>query len=252
MREILLTYSYEGTNYYGSQWQPNFPSVEGELTKALERVCTHPVRFTSSGRTDRGVHALAQVGNFSTTSPIALEALPRVINQYLPDDIAVARAQEVRPGFHARYHVSHKRYRYLLYNEKVRHALGHNRVYCLERTIDPALLPPAFEGICGARDFRAFMGRYATVRDTIRDLYSVNMHCEGSLVILDFTGKSFLKNMIRFLVGTLVEIGRGVRDPEDLRRAVVTGKKEYVGAMAPACGLYLADVVVPEEWILKP
>lgn len=238
----MLTVAYDGTAYHGYQIQPDLVTVEGTLKRALEETVKAKVRVTSAGRTDAGVHAMGQVANFYSDTTIDLGNLPRVINFHLPDDISVVGAKEVPLEFHSRFDAKGKWYRYVIYNGRYRNPIHHNRAAFMRFPLDVEAMDRALRPLEGYHDFAAFMGRYAVVKDTLRDVYSVKIRRRGDMVIADFHGKSFLKNMIRIVMGTAMEIGRHLRDEGDIGRAVATGNKEFVGHTADPSGLYLMKV----------
>lgn len=242
MRNIRIQVAYDGTNYHGYQKQPGLKTIEGILKDAIENTVKSSVRLVSAGRTDGGVHAFGQVANFYSETTIDLGNLPRVINYHLPDDISVLRAEVVPMNFHSRFDAKEKTYRYLIYNGRYRNPIYHNRACFVRHPIDVQRMEKALQMLPGLRDYGAFMGKYAVVKDTIRRLDSIQVKQSGELIIVEFRGKSFLKNMIRIIMGTAIEVGRHLRDPEDFGRALATKKRKYVGPTAPAAGLYLLEV----------
>lgn len=242
MHNIAMKIAYDGTNYHGYQEQPGFITVEEELRKAVEKTVRHPVKLFMAGRTDKGVHALGQTVNFYSETTINIGNLPKVINYHLPEDISVMGARYVEQDFHSRYSAKKKFYRYIIYRGKYRNPMYHNRSYHFPYPLNLENMRKASECLIGEHDFNSFMGRHAVVKDTIRTIEKIEIHEEKEVLYIDFYGKSFLKNMVRILVGTLIEIGTGHRDTEFMKRALVAKKRKAAGPTAPACGLYLMKI----------
>ncbi|MDO5715438.1 MAG: tRNA pseudouridine(38-40) synthase TruA [Tissierellia bacterium] len=239
---IALRLSYQGTNFHGYQIQPGLRTVEGELKEAVDRTFLQDIKLYSAGRTDRGVHAEGQVVNFQTKNSIDIGNLPKVINYHLPEDISVTGAKYVAKDFHARFSAQSKDYRYYIYNEKYPNALYRHRAYHFPHPLDVKAMEKALNLLIGEHDFKSFMGRHAIVKDTIRRIYSIEVYRQGSFIIFDFNGRSFLKNMIRIMVGTAVEIGRGHWEISHMKEGLEGRHRKYVGPTAPASGLYLMKI----------
>lgn len=239
---IKLTVAYDGTAYFGFQKQPDFNSVEEELELAIIEAVKHPVKIFMAGRTDKGVHAMGQIVNFFSETSIDIGNLPRVINRYLPDDIAVVGSSYVDDDFHSRYSAKGKFYRYIIYRGKYRNPIFHNRSYHYPFPLDIEKMKEASKCLIGELDFKSFMGRGAVVKDTIRRIYRIEFIEDGDMLYIDFYGKSFLKNMVRILVGTFIEIGTGHRDVDFMENALYSKRRRAAGPTAPACGLYLMKI----------
>ncbi|EFM24679.1 tRNA pseudouridine(38-40) synthase TruA [Peptoniphilus duerdenii] len=239
---IRIKITYDGTNFYGFQKQDRGRTIEKVLTKAVENTVKHPVKLFYSGRTDSGVHAFGQYANFYTESTIDIGNLPKVINYHLPTDISVVEAKYVDDNFHSRYSAKGKFYRYIIYNNKYRNALFENRAWQYPHKIDMEILEKSLSYLVGEHDFKSFMGRYATVKDTIRIIHKIEVNKVGDVINIDFYGKSFLKNMVRIIVGTSVQISSKNKSPEITKEALVRKERISAGMTAPACGLYLMDV----------
>lgn len=241
-RNLKLTVAYDGTNYHGYQDQPGLKTVEGRLKEALEATFLQEIDLKSAGRTDKGVHSQGQVVNFKVDTDIDLGNLPRVVNFNLPPDISVLGVQVVDQDFHARFSAKAKLYRYVIYNGRYRNPLYENRACFVHFPLDEKKMEEALKDLPGLRDFGVFMGRHAVVKDTYRNLYRVDVKRKKDLIVVHFYGKSFLKNMIRRIMGTSIEIGRGLKDTNTLKRALESQDKTYLGPTAPAEGLYLMRV----------
>lgn len=239
---ILIKITYDGTNFHGFQLQPNERTVEGELNKGLAKTLNKEVKIFYAGRTDRGVHALGQYANFYSDTTIDIGNLPKVINFNLPEDVSVVDAKYVPEDFHARYDAKLKKYRYVVHLSRHRNALLLNKAYEYPYKVDPERMRKALSYLIGEHDFNSFMGKGAVVKDSIRTIDKIDLIEEGDFLYLDFIAKSFLKNMIRIVTGTALEIGRGQREIEYMKEALKMKKRKAAGPTAPACGLYLVDV----------
>lgn len=247
MRRARLVLEYDGTGFCGFQRQPDRPSVQGALEKALSRVCGHPVEVVGAGRTDAGVHALGQVVHFDTTGRIPMERIPAAVNSLVGPALCVRHAEETDPEFHARFHAARRTYDYFVTREEPGPVLARWVVG------DPYLLPEAVErmrsalsGFPGERDFAAFCGAGADAGTTVRRVHSAEVEQRGELIRFRITANAFLKSMVRILAGLLLEIGEGRREPEALEAARQAGKREAAGVTAPARGLFLARVDYPD------
>ncbi|OLR65642.1 tRNA pseudouridine(38-40) synthase TruA [Peptoniphilus porci] len=239
---ILIKITYDGTNFHGFQLQPDERTVEGELNKGLAKTLNKEVKIFYAGRTDRGVHALGQYANFYSDTTIDIGNLPKVINFNLPEDVSVVDAKYVPEDFHARYDAKLKKYRYVVHLSRYRNALLLNKAYEYPYKVDPERMRRALSYLIGEHDFNSFMGKGAVVKDSIRTIDKIDVIEEGDFLYLDFVAKSFLKNMIRIVTGTALEIGRGQREIEYMKEALKMKKRKAAGPTAPACGLYLVDV----------
>lgn len=239
---ILIKITYDGTNFHGFQIQPDKRTVEGELNKGLAKTLKEEVKVFYAGRTDRGVHALGQYANFYSDTTIDIGNLPKVINFNLPEDVSVVGAKFVADDFHARYDAKLKKYRYVVHRSRYRNALLLNRAYEYPYEVDPDRMRKALSYLIGEHDFNSFMGKGAVVKDSIRTIEKIDVIEDRDFLYLDFVAKAFLKNMIRIVTGTALEIGRGQREIEYMKDALEKKKRKAAGPTAPACGLYLVDV----------
>lgn len=239
---ILIKITYDGTKFHGFQLQPDERTVEGELNKGLAKTLNKEVKIFYAGRTDRGVHALGQYANFYSDTTIDIGNLPKVINFNLPEDVSVVGAKYVSDDFHARYDAKLKKYRYVVHRSRYRNALLLNKAYEYPYEVDPERMRKALSYLLGEHDFNSFMGKGAVVKDSIRTIEKIDVIEDGDFLYLDFIAKSFLKNMIRIVTGTALEIGRGQKEIEYMKEALIMKKRKAAGPTAPACGLYLVDV----------
>jgi tRNA pseudouridine38-40 synthase len=246
MRNIRLVIAYRGTAYSGWQIQPNAPTVQGEIERRLEQMTGSPCRLRAAGRTDAGVHAEGQLANFRTESAIAVGAFLRGLNALLPDDIAIRSAEEVDIDFDSRRHNKGKRYRYRIWNERPRSPSVAPAVWHLHRPLDVEAMARAARLLVGTFDFSAFRSATCDCETTIRTIYRCSVAAAGperpAGLQIDVEGTAFLKNMVRIIAGTLVDVGRGRRDPESIPALLSSGDRTQAGVTAPALGLTLQRV----------
>ena len=242
MRTIKLTISYDGTSYAGWQYQPNGLSVQQVMEEALAKILGLQVRLCSSGRTDAGVHAERMVAVFRTDREIPLSAFSDGLNSLLPPDIAVRAAEEAPQEFDPRRDAKGKHYRYTILNTPRRSPLCRLYTWHLRGDLDLEAMREAARQMTGEKDFAAFRTSGCAARTTIRNVYSVEVIREGEFVLIDVKGSGFLRNMVRIMVGTLVEVGRGKIRPAAIT-ALFNGKNGATAGMtAPAHGLCLVEV----------
>ncbi|SHH33395.1 tRNA pseudouridine38-40 synthase [Anaerosphaera aminiphila DSM 21120] len=239
---ILLKVSYDGTKYHGFQIQPNLITVEEVLKNSIEKTVHHKVKLYTAGRTDRGVHAMGQCVNFYSDTTIDIGNLPKVINYNLPEDIAVVGAKYAPDDFHSRFSAKGKHYRYIIYRGKYRNPLYRNRALNFPYELDIEKMQSSLNYLIGEKNYKSFMGRDAVVKDTIRRIDKIKVIDKKEFIYIDFYGKSFLKNMIRIVVGTAIEIGRGKYEPEYMLEALNKEHRRAAGPTAPSYGLYLMEI----------
>jgi tRNA pseudouridine38-40 synthase len=243
-RNIRLLLEYDGSRYHGWQRQRGDLSIQQVLEEALGRLTGVEVRLIGSGRTDAGVHALGQVANFLTASPIPLRAFREGLNSLLPWDIAVLEAEEAPPEFHARKSARHKTYEYRILNRPVRSPLHHHAGWWLAAPLDLAALQAAAALLPGKHDFSAFRASGSSNLNPVRLVLSALWQTHpGGWLRFTVTATGFLRGMVRSLVGTMVEIGKGKATPELLAELLISGERSLAGPTAPPQGLYLVEVV---------
>lgn len=209
MRNIKLVIEYDGTRYFGFQSQENALGIQEVIEKAIEEVTGETIKLIGSGRTDKGVHALGQVGNFFTRSSIPAEKFMFAINRKLPDDIKVKVSQEVDLEFHSRFSAKGKRYRYVVYNGRLERPLYRNYSYHIMKKMDIEEIRKSLPYFIGTHDFKSFMGPKTKFRDTIRTIYSISLEENGDFLEFIIEGNNFLRHMVRIIVGTLIFVGIG-------------------------------------------
>ena len=242
MRTILLTLEYDGTDFAGWQLQPNGRSVQGVVEEALEKLLGEQVRLHGAGRTDAGVHARAMPAHFRTRRDLPLSAYRDGLNCLLPDDVAVREAREVPVGFHARFQAAGKWYRYTLDRRTVRSPLAGRNSWLVRGDLDLVLMREAASMLVGEHDFGAFRASGCAARETVRLLESIDLREDGDFLHIEVRGSGFLRNMVRLLTGTLVEIGRGKRPVADIPRLLAREPGVRAGVNAPPQGLCLMEV----------
>lgn len=241
MRNIKLEISYLGSNYKGWQKQPNYLGIQGNLEYAIKQITGETVKLNGSGRTDSGVHAMAQVANFYTENEIQADLIPKALNSKLPKDISVINAKEVSLEFHSRYSVHKKKYKYQLYLGRRRSPFLAPMSYHLKCDIDIEKMKTESEKLIGKHDFISFMKKGSSIKTTVREIYTIDWKQEGELLILEIEGNGFLYNMVRIIIGTLVDIGRG-KINRDISEIIEAKDRGYAGHTAPAQGLFLMKV----------
>ncbi len=244
MRNILLTLQFDGTAYHGWQEQAHDPTVQGTVRAALATLLGEPrPRLTGSSRTDAGVHAISYPCNFMTDSRIPERGLRAGLNSLLPPDIAVQDACEVDLAFDARADTIGKTYRYDLWNGPVRAPLCARTAWYVAFPLDRAAMAAAAAELLGDHDFSAFRAAHCDSRSTRRLVTELCVgEPEPGLVRVRISANAFLRNMVRIVVGTLVDVGRGRRSPQSLGALLVSGDRTAAGPTAPAHGLFLESV----------
>ena len=244
-RTLKLVLEYDGTGLCGWQRQENGPSVQAHLEEALERILNHPVQVTGAGRTDAGVHALGQVASLSTTSTIPVHGLRLGLNSLLPRAIAVVEACEVAPEFSARFSARGKHYRYSLFTRSSRSPLlARTTWHRPERPLDLAAMRAAVPHLLGEKDWSAFRAAGCTARTPHRRIDEIAISEPAPFrVDIDVRGNAFLRNMVRILAGTLVQVGEGRIAPAQVAEIVASRDRTRAGPTAPAHGLTLVEVL---------
>lgn len=243
IKNIKIIIEYDGTNYRGWQRQKNFPSIQEEIEKAIRKVTGEKTVLCGSGRTDAKVHAVGHVANFYTKSKIPSKKFTQVLNTELPEDIRVINSEEVPEDFHSRFSASHKRYIYKIYNENPERPLLRNYTCHIKRPLDIQSMEKASKYFIGTYDFKSFRGRKTSIKSSIRTIYSIDIEKKDDNIInVTIEGKSFLKNMVRIIAGTLIEVGLGKREIDQIPEIIAKQDRKYAGLTAPAQGLYLERV----------
>jgi tRNA pseudouridine38-40 synthase len=261
MPTLKITVAYDGTRFVGWQRQGAGVSIQGLLEDAFTRFSALPVAVAGAGRTDAGVHALAQVASLRLSTPMTCPDLLRAANAVLPEDIRVLAVEEASPGFHARFNARSKRYRYRMLNAPIASPFETRHAWHVTHTLDLHAMHQALDHCRGEHDFAAFQASRSPIRDTVRrvlDAVIVEHAVDaapsalappgalalagGRLITVEIRGTGFLRHMVRTLVGTLIEIGRGRWSAGDMVRILESRDRREAGPTAPPHGLFLVDV----------
>ena len=261
MKNVLLKIAYDGTDFHGWQRQPNCRTVQGELEEVLSRVCGEAIALSGTSRTDAGVHAIGQQATFSGDFGIPVERIPLAVNNMLDrvGDVRIVEASEVPEDFHARFNSRGKTYRYRIRYGAEPDIFARNHCWQIPRELDIEAMKAGARLFEGTHDFRSCMAAGGQEPETtVRTIHKleVRQSFEGTdripFVTLLVTGDGFLYNMVRIITGTLVEIGMGLRAPEDVTAVLESCSRSRAGRTAPPGGLYLQqvyfeDIVIGEE-----
>lgn len=257
MPTFKVILEYDGTSYAGWQRQPDQPTIQDAVETALRRIAQTDIATVAAGRTDAGVHALGQVVSFTSDKPLAASDWLRALNALLPPDISVRAVEAVADGFHARYSATGKRYEYRILNRPWRSALERTRAWHLYGPLNLDAMRRAAAYLTGQHDFSSFQGHPTDVENPVCHLRRLEIATfppflslqgiengaeAGSLVRMEFEADRFLKQMVRAMVGTLVEVGQEKRRPEEMKTILEARDRRAAGPTAPAHGLYLVRV----------
>ena len=242
MKNIRLTIEYDGKDFNGWQKQPNKLNIQGEIERAIEEITGEKVDLIASGRTDAGVHALAQMANFKTNSNLPVEKYPIALNTKLKKSIRIQKAEEVEENFHSRYHCKKKTYRYIINNSKYGSSIYRNLEYFIPNKLNVEKMQEAVKYFEGEHDFKAFKASGTSSKSSVRIIYKTKVEKQGDRIIIELTGNGFLYNMVRIIAGTLVEVGLEKIEPNEIPEIIEKGERERAGKTLPPQGLYLVKV----------
>lgn len=245
MRKYKCTISYDGTNFYGYQIQPNKRTVQGEIEKVLTRMHKgKDIRIYSSGRTDTGVHAKGQVIHFTSDLEIPEANWKKALNAQLPEDLYVHLVEAVDDSFHARFSATAKEYRYFILLSDERDVFLRNYRYMTSETFDFEMMEAACKVFVGTHDFTAFSSARSTVKgDKIRTLYDVSFQQNDNELVFILRGNGFLYHMVRIIVSVLLDAGRGRVTPEEIATMFTAKNRGTIGKTLPPQGLFLWEVM---------
>ena len=242
MRNLRLDICYDGTRYRGWQRLPGKDdTIQGKLETALSRILGEHIEVSGSGRTDAGVHARGQVANFHCESTMTAPEILEQLRRYLPEDIGIYSCRDVSERFHARLNAKEKTYLYRIWNSDKPCVFDRRFVTVMPEALDVDAMNRAAQHLLGQHDFAAFCGNAKMKKSTVRYIRSLTVERQGEEIRITVTGNGFLHNMVRIIVGTLVEAGRGQRDPASIP-ALFGGKRSDSGFLAPPQGLCLMEV----------
>ncbi|WP_026073765.1 tRNA pseudouridine(38-40) synthase TruA [Acetivibrio cellulolyticus] len=242
MKNVKLIIEYDGTNYHGWQSQSNAKTVQETVEKAIYGLTGEVININGSSRTDQGVHAYGQVANFFTKSNIPHDRFSYALNRMLPEDIIIRKSEEVSMDFHARYCAKGKKYRYLIYNSSFPSAIFRNRSYHVSHNLDMDSMKKAIPFFKGTHDFSAFKATGSSVKTSVRTIFDVNLSRAEDNIWFEVSGDGFLYNMVRIMVGTLVDVGMGRIKAEEIPGIIESCDRKRAGRTAPPQGLYLVEV----------
>jgi tRNA pseudouridine38-40 synthase len=242
MRNIKLTIEYEGTAYLGWQRQPQGMTIQEALEESLRQITGETTQVTGASRTDTGVHARGQVANFRTDSVLPVERFQSALNALLPLDIAIVAAEEVPEDFHSRFSAQSKLYHYTIWNQRVRPVLDRRFCWHVRWPVEMASLREASACLIGEHDFAAFQSANAQSETTVRIIERADWEMNAPRLTFAIEANGFLYNMVRALVGTLLDVGRGKMTPAEFRRVLESGQRAQAGRTAPARGLCLMRI----------
>ena len=243
MTNYRMLVHYDGTRYNGWQKQGDTDNtIQQKLETILSRMTGEQVDVHGAGRTDAGVHARGQVAQFRLTEERSPKEILSYINEYLPDDIGVLSVDIAGPRFHSRFNATRKVYLYRIGKNKAAHVFERKYIYEYRGTLDTAAMKVATIQLRGEHDFKSFCGNPRMRKSTVRNLYAIHIRETEDEIDLEFIGEGFLQYMVRILVGTLIEVGEGRRDPLSMDALLEARDRTMAGPTAPACGLTLMQV----------
>lgn len=243
MSNYRATIQYDGSRYQGWQSQKSTENtVQGKLEAVLAAMTGYPVDVIGSGRTDAGVHAQGQTANFHLREAWEEDAVRDYLNRYLPADIAVTEIKEVDGRFHSRYHARSKTYLYRIHIGNIPEVFARKYVYHYSTPLDVERMRLAASFLTGTHDFRSFCNNKRGKKSTVRTIREISIEETKQELRIYYTGDGFLQNMVRILTGTLIEVGDGRREPEEMEQILAAEDRGQAGYTAPACGLTLLSV----------
>lgn len=243
MRNIKLTCEYDGSAFHGWQIQPGLKTIQGVMQAQIAQITQQKVNLIGAGRTDAGVHAVGQVANFQTESTIDLSSLQRGLNSLLPPDIVVKDAAEADERFHARFSARSKVYEYHILNQPYPSALLRNYAWFIHLDLDLPSMERCGRLLIGSHDFSSFRASGDESRHSIREVFRLEVDCRArNLIVVIIEANAFLREMVRSIVGTLVDVGRRKTSLEEFEEIFQAQDRRRAGMTAPAQGLFLVEV----------
>ncbi|MBU1172572.1 MAG: tRNA pseudouridine(38-40) synthase TruA [Proteobacteria bacterium] len=242
LTNFKLTIEYDGSAFHGWQIQPGLPTIQNEIQRILKTMTQEEIKIYGSGRTDAGVHALAQVAHFSCDTRISAERFRIALNLMLPPGIVIKDCQKVDASFHARYSVKKKTYRYSIFNSATPRSIGRNYFWFIPKPLDIQAMQAAANHLVGEMDYKSFEGTGSPRTSTVRHIDRADFQTKDNWVIFEISANGFLKFMVRNIVGTLVDVGLGKLTPDEFRAIIQSKDRTKAGATAPPQGLFLVKV----------
>lgn len=242
MKRVKLTIAYDGTNYCGWQIQNNAVTIQEEIEKACQNLFSREISLIGASRTDTGVHAKGQVAILDIDTTIPTDRIAYALNSKLPSDIVILDSVEVSSDFHPRYNAVNKTYEYKIFNSKF--LLPQLRLYShfYYKKLDINKMKEAANNFVGEYDFKAFCSTGSSVKTTVREVYFCKVECHEEMINIQINGNGFLYNMVRIIVGTLIEVGTGKIKPKDIIEIIESGERDKAGPTVPAKGLTLVEI----------
>jgi len=250
IKRYAAVVEYDGSAFCGFQKQKHSPSVQQELERALSYVANSPITLSCAGRTDTAVHASHQVIHFDSSAVRSGHNWMQGANSQLPDSISLSWADEIGPGFHARFSATSRTYRYVISASKTRPAILASGVTWVKFPLDPGAMQQACQYLLGEQDFSAFRGAGCQSLSPFRNVTSANIYSLGQLLIFEVSANAFVLHMVRNMVGALLEVGYGRQQPTWIKQLLAGADRCQSAATAPSNGLYLVDVNYPAEFAL--
>lgn len=242
MKRVMLVVAYDGTNYCGWQVQPNAITVEGVINQKLSELLKEEIKVIGASRTDSGVHALGNVAVFDTEARIPGEKVSYALNQRLPDDIRIQKSMEVPLDFHPRYCKCWKEYEYRIFNGEFANPMERLYSYFVYKKLDIEAMRKAATYLVGEHDFKSFCSTATQTETTVRTVYGIDVDKQDKIITIKVRGNGFLYNMVRIIVGTLVQVGLGFYEAERVKTMLEAVDRTVAGPTAPACGLRLNEI----------
>ena len=241
MRNIKITIEYDGTNFCGWQIQPKVRTVQAEFQQALKQIFGKEIKIIGAGRTDSGVHARGQVANFDVDSEMPLEKIAAALNGNLPKDVRVLEAEEVDLSFHARFAAKKRIYRY--YITRRERAINRQYLWCYKSKLNIEQMQKAANHLIGTLDFKSFCAEKADLPHHFCTVETCSWELNDDLLILTISANRFIHSMVRIIVGTMIEVGRGALSADDIPEILAARDRKRAGPTAPAKGLILEKII---------
>lgn len=243
MKNIKLTYRYDGSGFYGFQRQNRERTVQGEIEKILKKFLKEEVNLTSSGRTDRGVHALTQVSNFKSNTPIPAENFRYMLNRKLPEDIIILKSEEVEDDFHSRHSAISRSYLYIIKNKKDYNIYDRNYVTYVDYDIDEKELQEILSPLVGVHNFESFRTADCGAEHAVREMQEIRVYREDEKIMVYIKANAFVKSMVRIIMGSALAVCKGIRDKDYIIKKIKNPNSLDEKLVASPKGLYLNEIV---------
>lgn len=243
MKNIKIIIEYDGTKYHGWQTQQNAKTVQDTIESAFLKLTNEKIKLNGSSRTDEGVHSLGLVANFTTTTKIPDNKISYALNSVLPNDIVIKKSEEVSLDFHARFSAKGKVYKYLILNADTPSAININRAYFIKQPLDIESMKYSAQFFKGTYDFSSFKSVGGSAKTSIRTIWESEIFVHDEIIQYRISGDGFLYNMVRIIMGTLIEVGRNKIDKDSILRIIESKDRKLSGPTSPPFGLYLEKVI---------